>query len=211
VITDDDLKRRGMSNISQHEAASPGEADNLQDRRGFLHMSLNMGVTAALVASYGTFFGFAVRFLYPAHPMRKQWVFLAVAESITLGGNLSWTTPSGAKVAVARVGEALDVKSFVALSSICPHLGCQVQWQGQNQRFFCPCHNGVFDSMGKGIEGPPRGMSLKRYPLKLEGPILYIEVPVDKMPNGEDGLTALRGVPPAGLRWRGGFNAEVRS
>ena len=37
----------------------------------------------------------------------------------------------------------------------CPHLGCRVHWEAQNDRFFCPCHNGVFNADGLATAGPP--------------------------------------------------------
>jgi menaquinol-cytochrome c reductase iron-sulfur subunit len=47
----------------------------------------------------------------------------------------------------------------LVLSSICPHLGCNVSWQASSDRFFCPCHGSVFNSRGGHISGPaPRGM-----------------------------------------------------
>ena len=70
---------------------------------------------------------------------------------------------------------------FVAFSSICPHLGCQVNWELQNDRFFCPCHNGVFDRDGNATGGPPAaaGQRLPRYPLKIENGLLFIEVQLE--------------------------------
>jgi menaquinol-cytochrome c reductase iron-sulfur subunit len=46
-----------------------------------------------------------------------------------------------------------------AFSTVCPHLGCGVDWdQGQN-RFVCPCHDSFFSPDGKTLAGPsPRGM-----------------------------------------------------
>jgi menaquinol-cytochrome c reductase iron-sulfur subunit len=45
------------------------------------------------------------------------------------------------------------------LSPVCPHLGCEVEWQEDGKRFFCPCHDSVFAEDGKLISGPaPRGM-----------------------------------------------------
>jgi Rieske Fe-S protein len=40
-------------------------------------------------------------------------------------------------------------------SSICPHLGCPVNWDPAKHQFLCPCHGGVFDLLGKRISGPP--------------------------------------------------------
>jgi menaquinol-cytochrome c reductase iron-sulfur subunit len=44
-------------------------------------------------------------------------------------------------------------------SSICPHLGCQVEWVGDQQHFYCPCHGSVFAEDGSVVQGPaPRGL-----------------------------------------------------
>lgn len=44
-------------------------------------------------------------------------------------------------------------------SSICPHLGCQVEWVGDKDHFFCPCHGSVFGKDGLVVSGPaPRGL-----------------------------------------------------
>ena len=80
-------------------------------------------------------------------------------------------------------GDTAD--AFVALSSICPHLGCQVHWEPQNDRFFCPCHNGAFDASGKPTEGPPAtaGQELTRFPLQVMNGLLFIQVPMQSV-NG---------------------------
>ncbi|MGH9357164.1 MAG: ubiquinol-cytochrome c reductase iron-sulfur subunit, partial [Terriglobia bacterium] len=30
--------------------------------------------------------------------------------------------------------------SLVALSAVCPHLGCEISWSDKTDQFFCPCH-----------------------------------------------------------------------
>jgi Rieske Fe-S protein len=157
-------------------------------RRDFLATA---AMTSGLVAAYGTFAAYAGRFLFPARPTPTAWLFVKDVRSLRPGDSLVYRTPSGATVAVARVGERGTDDDFLALSSTCPHLGCQVHWESANRRFFCPCHNGVFDPSGKAISGPPAdaGESLLRYPLKVEGGLLYIRVPVEG-PSG-----ACRGCP----------------
>lgn len=130
-----------------------------------------------------------LRFLYPARPRKEAWVFLSEPGRLKLGDSVEFQAPTGEKIAVARLGDAGDVDDFIALSSTCPHLGCQVHWEARNARFFCPCHNGVFDPSGKGTGGPPgdAGQDLPRYELKLENGLLYILVPTEALTAGAPG------------------------
>ncbi len=43
-----------------------------------------------------------------------------------------------------------------ALSPVCPHAGCIVNFNMAEQSWDCPCHGGRFDISGKVICGPPR-------------------------------------------------------
>ena len=45
--------------------------------------------------------------------------------------------------------------TVVALSAVCTHLGCIVQWQKDKEEFLCPCHGGRFSSTGLVLGGPP--------------------------------------------------------
>lgn len=142
-----------------------------------------LGLFGALAAAYGTFAALAVRFLYPAKPAPTRWLFVTEVARMKPGDSLAYTTPAGATVAIARQGTAADASAFIALSNVCPHLGCKVHWEAQKNRFFCPCHNGVFDPNGRGIGGPPgeAGQSLPRYPLKVDNALLFINVPLDTL------------------------------
>jgi Rieske Fe-S protein len=44
---------------------------------------------------------------------------------------------------------------FLAISSICTHLHCIVNWNAVTQRFECPCHGAKFNQDGEVLEGPP--------------------------------------------------------
>ncbi len=64
-------------------------------------------------------------------------------------------------------------RDFVAMSNICTHLGCRVRWIKDQDQFFCPCHNGVFDKAGGVVSGPvPR--PLDRFEMKVEDDQLFI-------------------------------------
>ena len=48
---------------------------------------------------------------------------------------------------------------IMAFSSVCPHLGCSVNYRRSEGDFFCPCHTSSFDLDGKKTnEVPPRDM-----------------------------------------------------
>jgi len=54
------------------------------------------------------------------------------------------------KVAVYRD----DAGKLHALSAVCPHLGCLVQWNDAEKTWDCPCHGSRFDKRGKVVNGP---------------------------------------------------------
>lgn len=151
-------------------------------RRKLLGAS-NVAMVAGLLGGYGLFAAIAGRFLYPARPRNLRWMFVTRVEDVTPGQSLLYRGPGGETINVARQGRAGDASDFVALSSVCPHLGCQVHWEPANNRFLCPCHNGVFRADGKGISGPPgdAGLNLSEFSLKVEDDLLFIEVPVDSV------------------------------
>ena len=73
-----------------------------------------------------------------------------------------------------------DESGLRAFSSVCPHLGCRVHWEGDKNEFFCPCHKGIFNSEGAAISGPPADarQSLKKVSVEVDeqSQIVYIEV-----------------------------------
>lgn len=145
-----------------------------------------IGLGLSLAAAYGTFAAFLGRFLYPSKPPGRGWMFVCPTDQLQTGQSLRYQTPGGALVNITRRHEAATADGFVALSSTCPHLGCQVHWQGHLNRYFCPCHNGVFAPDGLATEGPPAkaGQALDKYPLKADGGLLYIEVPSAELALG---------------------------
>jgi len=158
------------------------------DRRSFFSATATLAMAGGLASSYGTFFVMAGRYFFPSSD-NKTWLFVSNAKGIELGSSLDFESPTGVKVSITRNSEASEGKDgnvsdptaedFLALSSVCPHLGCRVHWEAHNNRFFCPCHNGVFDPSGKATGGPPAadGQNLSRYPLKIVNGALYIEMP----------------------------------
>ena len=54
-------------------------------------------------------------------------------------------------VLLIRVAEG----DFRAYSGVCTHLDCIVEYQPDDQRIWCNCHNGAYDLTGRQTAGPP--------------------------------------------------------
>jgi cytochrome b6-f complex iron-sulfur subunit len=86
--------------------------------------------------------------------------------------------PSGdAKDIIFRDSPAVIInrsdKGFIALSRVCTHLGCLVEYDRGKQRLICPCHAGNFDLEGNVLSGPPP-KSLTAIPLRIDGENIII-------------------------------------
>lgn len=174
----------------------PRPADEGTPANPALRSALNKLPTVAMVgtlaAAYGTFAAFLGRFLFPARAAEKGWIFVREIRGFGTGETLLYRLPNGSPVNITRHGSDGGREDFIALSSTCPHLGCQVHWEPQNRRFFCPCHNGIFTPEGKAIGGPPgeAGQFLPQYPLKVDGGLLFIQVPLEVASLGEGRIEA---------------------
>ncbi len=165
--------------MENESPASPASSED-KDRRGFLEHAATLTMAGGLAAGYGMLASHATRFLYPANVGESIWQFVCTLDELAVGDALPFTLPSGAKIVIARQEDGDTAESFIALSSICPHLGCKVHWEANNDRFFCPCHNGAFDAQGAPTEGPPASANqhLTRFDLTVEGVLLMVRVPL---------------------------------
>jgi menaquinol-cytochrome c reductase iron-sulfur subunit len=66
---------------------------------------------------------------------------------------------------------------IIALSPICKHLGCTVDWntdKANPNRFFCPCHYGLYEKDGTNVPGTPPMKPLDRFEYKVKDGWLYL-------------------------------------
>jgi Rieske Fe-S protein len=69
----------------------------------------------------------------------------------------AWTAFTDVTLGAAWLQRSGD--SVRALSTVCPHAGCSIDWDAPQKCFACPCHGSVFAPDGARTEGPsPRGM-----------------------------------------------------
>ncbi len=161
-----------------HMSDPTTKPDATENRRSFLERLSTFFMAGGLLAGYGTFAAYLLRFLFPGDNHQTGWQYVASLSNVPVGSSMTYTSPAGQRVVISRLGSEGNVNDLIALSSVCPHLGCQVHWEVQNNRFFCPCHNGAFDPQGNPLSGPVKeaNQSLARYPLKIEKNLLYIDV-----------------------------------
>lgn len=63
--------------------------------------------------------------------------------------------------------------SYLALSKVCTHQGCDVGYNHSSGQLPCPCHGSVFSTSGSVINGPAE-TSLKTYSVKIDGDKLIL-------------------------------------
>ncbi|HEU5318992.1 MAG TPA: ubiquinol-cytochrome c reductase iron-sulfur subunit [Chloroflexota bacterium] len=125
-----------------------------------------------LAASLASFTGLVVGLPvvgYLAAPLtqtiRAAWISLGRADTfraeeprivaVSVDRVDGWRRSSEARTVWVR---ALGAGRFKAFNGQCTHLGCAFSWKTQGEhagKFFCPCHDGVYDAEGKVLAGPP--------------------------------------------------------
>jgi len=111
-----------------------------------------------------------------AAPALSGWAAVGRMQDLPQGGALAFTT-GGLSGYVMRNGDQLS-----ALSAVCNHLGCHVQWQPGRKQFLCPCDDAEFDSTGLYLQenyaaAPPVALPpLTRLAVRVESDTLYVKV-----------------------------------
>jgi Rieske Fe-S protein len=135
-----------------------------ESRRGFLRwVAAIAGATSGLIATV-PFLG-AVLFPLRARTVREGEGFIVVAHADELHPGVpvkatvrasrydAWNQVQGVELASVWL-EKTEQGSVIALSSICPHLGCSVDFLSEGGTFNCPCHGSVFAKGGRVVSGP---------------------------------------------------------
>lgn len=133
-----------------------------------------VGNTAISIAALGSF-GVSLDFLFPK-------VSLEIPRRFMIGTLATMQSNSVIFDAEHRLLVFRDKQGyFYALSTVCTHLGCNVEWKATGVPghpegvITCPCHGSLFNKIGDVISGPaPR--SLDRYKMYLEDDKLIVDM-----------------------------------
>ncbi len=117
-------------------------------RRRFLGMLLGGGLFASAVS----FFYPVLRYLVPPR-------VTDMGADTVVAGKVGELRPNSGKIFRFGSRPGLLVLGadgqYRALSAICTHLGCTVQYRGDQHQIWCACHNGMYDLAGRNTSGPP--------------------------------------------------------
>lgn len=142
------------------------------DRRSLLTNGLML---LGLSVSYATALGFGVRYLFPTDRSIVQRLLVGLRSEMPPGSATGFTTPAGQTINVVH-----SPTGFLALSDVCPHLGCKVHWDANGSEFVCPCHDGHFDAEGNPVSGPPKDMDagLSQFDVVEDGDLIFLDLKV---------------------------------
>jgi Rieske Fe-S protein len=132
------------------DAASGSEADSRQDDEGFIR--LDVGVSSL-----------------PADGS-------PLACTVTNDKTDAWNRYRNVEVGTVWLRRT-ESDEVLAFSSVCPHLGCAIDFRKAKSDFFCPCHTSAFDLDGERTNSiPPRGMDRLEVRLKPEtGDLIWLK------------------------------------
>jgi thiosulfate dehydrogenase [quinone] large subunit len=97
-------------------------------------------------------------------PSVPKGVRIGSASQVPVGGAASFTDPKqGEPALVVQIRQGV----FRAFSAVCPHAGCQVQFESQNDLFVCPCHGSIFNGSTGAVQQGPAATDLSTIPIAL--------------------------------------------
>ena len=135
-------------------------------RRGFLR---GLASAAGLLVA-GALGGRAVTSLGRADP-GGGWVMVARGAELLPGTAIRF-------IAAGREGYLLNLDGALsAVSALCTHLPCVLQWSGGQREFICPCHQAEFAPDGRHIPTPNYDRQLTplaTFPVKQIGELVYV-------------------------------------
>jgi cytochrome b6-f complex iron-sulfur subunit len=124
---------------------------------------------AGVFASLGSFLYPVLRYLIPPPTAELE-------SDLALAGKVGDLKPGTGKIFRFGSRPALLVLAsdgtYHALSAVCTHLACTVQYRSDLHDVWCACHNGVYDMNGRNISGPPP-RPLEAYEVIVKGDEIY--------------------------------------
>lgn len=105
-------------------------------------------------------------------PREDGFAAIGTVAELDESGSISDKTFQGEQVLVIR--DPNNPEMVMAVSSLCTHQGCSVEWSDSNT-FDCPCHGSKFAPDGSVTEGPATE-PLPTFEAKVEDELVLVKV-----------------------------------
>lgn len=95
----------------------------------------------------------------------KPHAFVVISDTVD-----AWTRTPNQRIGEVFLtrGDADGKPHVTAFTTTCPHLGCAVEFDADEDRFECPCHESFFSVDGNKIPGSPSPRGLDPLDVKLK-------------------------------------------
>ncbi len=136
-------------NQSHSSADSSAEKQTrLSKRRRFVEFLLGGGLATSLIS-----------FVYPVLRYLIPPATPDLSSDSVVAGRLGELKRNSGKIFRFGIHPALLIVTedgeYRAMSAVCTHLNCTVQYRPELREVWCACHNGIYDLNGRNISGPP--------------------------------------------------------
>lgn len=141
------------------------EQEDKMKRKEFL---FKFGVFGVAILALGALVLSFIRYLFPDKNEKLPHKYLVGYVDELKVGEAKEITLSEKPAFVVRLEDGYRV-----FSGVCTHLGCIISWEAEKERFYCPCHKGIFNKKGEVTAGPPP-KPLDEFEVKIEKNLVYI-------------------------------------
>lgn len=121
-------------------------------------------------ASVASFLYPVLRYLVPPRVANLGGDEVVAGKKSEIGLNSSKIFRFGTRPALLIVTAEGEYR---ALSAVCTHLGCTVQYRPDLREIWCACHNGMYDLNGRNVSGPPP-RPLEQFQVHVRGEELVV-------------------------------------
>jgi cytochrome b6-f complex iron-sulfur subunit len=151
--------------VNGYQAHGVNDLDNPRRRR-FVELILGTGFLATAAA----FMYPVIRYLIP--PKVSD-----LGSDAVIAARVGELKPNSGKIFRFGNRPGLLVRTsdgeYKAMSAVCTHLGCTVQYRDDSKRVWCACHNGMYDLNGRNVSGPPP-KPLENFDVQVRGDEIFV-------------------------------------
>lgn len=143
-------------------------SEDAKGRRGFLQVVV--GLSAAALGALAAIPGVGVIIDPLLRRRQSASDFLPIGDAAVLTGDGpvslpvigelvdAWTRAPEVQLGTVWIQKG-EGDEITAMTAECPHLGCKIGYDGEEDHFYCPCHESSFGRDGSVNDGPsPRAM-----------------------------------------------------